>query len=417
MKRATGRSARSLAGALALAVAALVPFGGRAAEPYTIYVIVSLTGTAAFLGREEANAVAVIQNSVNKKGGVRGRPIAFVVQDDGSNAENAVLLLNQDVAKGATAILGSSLVSECAAMLPLVNNGPLVYCFSPGMHPPPGSYMFSSNISTADFIVATIRYLRDRGWRKIALLTSTDATGQDAEHGIAAAIAAPENQGGVTLIDTERFNVSDISVAAQIAKIKASGAQAAILWASGTPFGTLLREAVQDGLNIPLFTSAANLNRVQLNGYRSFMPDDLYLAAPAWTAPSEFPDPALRRTIAAYLETFGAVGIRAESGAGVVVGSDDHGARRAAREGLRREGERAARLHRRAQRFRRRERSVRHASHPATRDRDRLAGHDPVGQGQRPGRREQAGRRAALMAQRSTSCGGGFGPARPCDVR
>src|SRR6202035_2621551 len=126
-----------------------------------------------------------------------------------------------------------------------------------------------ASISTADYIIAMSRYLKSKGLHKIALMTSTDATGQDADRSIDAAV-----------------NATDLSVAAQMAKIKASGAQVAILWTVGTPFGTLLREAEQGGLDIPLITSAGNLNYAQLEGYDSFMPDNLLIMAAPWAGPN-----------------------------------------------------------------------------------------------------------------------------------
>jgi branched-chain amino acid transport system substrate-binding protein len=305
---------KRLIATLAVALFALIPYAGIAEDPYDIAVIAPLTGPYAFLGNEEASAISVVQAAVNKSGGIRGRQIHFTIQDDQSIVQNPVQLLNASVARKTAVILGSATVSACGAMAPLVANGPLVYCFSPGIHPPPGSYMFSASISTADYIVGTIRYLRSRGWRKVAIMTSNDATGQDADRIIDEAVNAPENQGTVSLVDREHFNLSDISVAAQIARIKGSGAQAVIFWTVGTAFGTLVREAVNGGLTIPEFTSAGNLNYAQLNGYQSFMPDNLYMMAPPWAAPSAFPNAAFRKYAAGYLDAFKASGVRPDEG-------------------------------------------------------------------------------------------------------
>jgi branched-chain amino acid transport system substrate-binding protein len=305
---------KRLIATLAVALFALIPYAGIAEDPYDIAVIAPLTGPYAFLGNEEASAISVVQAAVNKSGGIRGRQIHFTIQDDQSIVQNTVQLLNASVARKTAVILGSATVSACGAMAPLVANGPLVYCFSPGIHPPAGSYMFSASISTADYIVGTIRYLRSRGWRKVAIMTSNDATGQDADRIIDEAVNAPENQGTVSLVDREHFNLSDISVAAQIARIKGSGAQAVIFWTVGTAFGTLVREAVNGGLTIPEFTSAGNLNYAQLNGYQSFMPDNLYMMAPPWAAPSAFPNAAFRKYAAGYLDAFKASGVRPDEG-------------------------------------------------------------------------------------------------------
>jgi len=298
----------------ACALFALTPFAGIAEEPFDIAVIAPLTGPSAFLGKEEANAIEVLQAQINKSGGIRGRQIHFTIQDDQSVAQNTVQLLNASIARKGTAILGSSTASTCGAMTGLVANGPVVYCFSPGIHPPAGSYMFSASISTADYIIGTIRYLRGRGWKKVAIMTSNDATGQDADRIIDDAVNAPENQGQISLVDHEHFNLTDISVAAQISRIKASGAQAVIFWTVGTPFGTLLREAANAGLTIPQFTSAGNLNYAQLEAYQSFMPDNLYMMAPPWAAPNAFSNRGFRKYADTYFNAFKPTNVRPDEG-------------------------------------------------------------------------------------------------------
>ena len=43
----------------------------------------------------------------------------------------------------------------------------------------------------------------------------------------------------MTVVAREHFNLTDISVAAQMANIKSSGAQALIAWSTGTPVATI----------------------------------------------------------------------------------------------------------------------------------------------------------------------------------
>ena len=70
-------------------------------------------------------------------------------------------------------IEATSIVAMCSAELPLLRNGPFDYCFSPGMHPQPGSYMFSIGVDTRDLIQAVFRFLRESGITRIATITST----------------------------------------------------------------------------------------------------------------------------------------------------------------------------------------------------------------------------------------------------
>ncbi|HEV3087111.1 MAG TPA: ABC transporter substrate-binding protein, partial [Candidatus Elarobacter sp.] len=195
MTPARSRLRRLAACAAALLCAAALP--ARAAdEPYEINAVLSLTGTAAFLGQEEKQALDAVEKITNARGGIRGRKIHFVVQDDQSNPQLAVQLTRGVMDKHVPVILGSSLVAQCNAMMAVVKDGgPVQYCFSPGIHPDRSTYTFSSSVSTKDLALIMVRYFHKKGWNRIAVMTSTDATGQDAERNFDAAFAAPENKG------------------------------------------------------------------------------------------------------------------------------------------------------------------------------------------------------------------------------
>jgi len=53
-------------------------------------------------------------------------------------------------------------------------------------------------------------------------------------------LKASENA-AVAIVSRDHFTGADLSVAAQVARIKASDAQAVIVWTTGTPFGTVVR--------------------------------------------------------------------------------------------------------------------------------------------------------------------------------
>lgn len=296
-----------------LAAALLVaPLAGAAAEPYRIDAILPLTGPAAFLGKEEAQALDVLKGVVNKTGGIAGRPVEFAIQDDQSNPQLGVELSNRVLAQKPAVLLGSSLVAICNAMTPLMKDGPLDYCFSPGIHPAAGSYVFSSSISTIEIMQASARYFSQRGWKKVAIITSTDATGQDAERTIDAAFG-PEGKYGESIVDREHFNTSDLNVTAQMTRIAGSGAQAVIAWSTGTPVATLLRGIQDAGLNLPVMTGDGNMTYAQMHAYKDFLPKELYIAAVPAFAPEALSGP-VREAVRTYLDAFKAVGVRPDIG-------------------------------------------------------------------------------------------------------
>ncbi len=92
---------------LAATCLTLTPPAGAQPAPYEVYAILSLTGSAAFLGTKEQQALAILEGVVNKGGGIGGRPVRFVVQDDTSNPQTGVQIANALIAKNVPAIIGS----------------------------------------------------------------------------------------------------------------------------------------------------------------------------------------------------------------------------------------------------------------------------------------------------------------------
>ena len=289
------------------------PLTASAAEPFEINAILPVTGAGAFLGKEESEALGLIETITNKSGGIGGRPIKFVIQDDQSSPQVAVQLTNGVIAKNVAVVLGSSLVSNCNAMVPLMKNQTVMYCFSPGIHPPDGSFAFSSNISTDDLMQGSARYLSQRGLKRIALIASTDATGQDAERGIEAAFG-DKGQYGTTIVAHEHFNPTDLSVTAQMTRIKASGAQAIIAWTTGTAAATLLRGVSDVALTIPVVTSEGNLTYAQMKAYASFMPKELLFPAPPAAALDQLAPGPVRNAVQSYVDAFKATGTKPDIG-------------------------------------------------------------------------------------------------------
>ncbi len=259
---------------IGLAVALCLGFAlpSSAADPYDIDVVLPITGTFAFVGTTHQKELQVLEGIVNKQGGIQGRPLHFVFHDDTSNPETSLQIHNAIIAKHPAVVLGSSLGALCQATTPLyLANGPVNYCFSPVIPTTKGSYVFSASVSGRDLILATLRYLNAKGWKKIATLNTTDASGQIGDRDIASVMAQPEFK-DMTMLATEHFSAADTSVTAQVSKIKALNPQAMIIWAPGTAFGTAIRAVSDLGLDVPIATTSANMIIAQMKTYSSFVP-------------------------------------------------------------------------------------------------------------------------------------------------
>ena len=248
------------------------------AQPIDIPVVLPLTGGAAFLGQGERDALRIVEGVVNKGD---HPPVHFSFFDDQSSPQTAVQLASQIKAQQPAVVLGSAIVAMCNAMVPMLKGGPVMYCLSPGIHPADGSGVFTAFISTHDLARALVRYYRGRGFTRLAMITSTDASGQDGRLGFEEALKLPENA-GLSVVSSVQFNPTDVSVSAQVQQMKAANPQAVIAWTSGAPFGTVLKGIVQGGLDVPVATTDANMTNAQMAQYASFLPSEALFMSSEW---------------------------------------------------------------------------------------------------------------------------------------
>lgn len=298
-----------------LALVVLLPLGPArpaAAQnaPYEINTILALSGPAAFIGGSEQKALAVLEQLVNKDGGVRGRPIHFAIQDDQSNPAVSVQLVNGLIAKKVPVILGPSFTATCLADGPLLaKTGPVDYCLSPSIEPAPGSFQYSSTVSTKNDARAIAHYYRDRGWTRIALMTTTDASGQQFEQYFDDALKLPENA-SLKLVAREHWAGTDLNVTAQAERIKTSGAQAMIGWSAGTATATLLRGLHDAGVDLPITCGNGNMVYEQLAGYAAFLPSNLFFPGRRSLVLDPSAPPAVHAAEVTYFNALKAGGVR-----------------------------------------------------------------------------------------------------------
>ncbi len=241
-----------VAGALS-ACALLHPGDGTAAQqlaPYELPAILSLTGALTFSGQGERAAIQIIEGIVNQTGGIQHHPLRVMFYDDQSNPEVAVQLANAVIAKGGAALLGPILTANCRAVAALIEKaGPVGYCFSPGYTPTTGSFAFSAAGNSFDESQGFLRYFHSQHWDRVAILATTDATGQAYTTAYTHNVTLPEFS-TMSVVATERMSGTDINVTAQLQRIKAARPDILLLAMTGAPGGTVLRDMRDVGLDV-----------------------------------------------------------------------------------------------------------------------------------------------------------------------
>lgn len=300
--------------ALILACSLITPARAADQAPYEINVVVSQTGPAAFIGSSESKMLGFLETAVNKQGGIKGRPIKFLINDDASNPVTAVQFITKLQNDKVSLILGPGFVATCAAAMPVtVKSGPLMWCFAPGISPPAGSYVFSTGTTIDDTMLVVARYCRQRNWKRIAVVATTDASGQAFDHGVAFALSQPEMK-DLTLVDHEHFNPTDLSVNAQMVRVKNAKPDAVFVLATGTPFGTAMRAAADVGVNVPFVGGNGNMIVAQLTQYAAFLPQEMYFPGTPSIAENAVKSGPIKDAQTVYFNAFKAAGITPDLG-------------------------------------------------------------------------------------------------------
>ena len=153
---------RSAAFVLALALLGALTPAARAADPYEINTILSLTGPVAFVGKTQLESLKALEAYVNQNGGIAGRPLSFVVNDDASSPANSLQIAQGLVAKHVPLILGPSARTRAPQSAPSSAErsaaAPHRKCRSPADQ----SYVFLTS-SRRKRCSSKWCYLRDRG--------------------------------------------------------------------------------------------------------------------------------------------------------------------------------------------------------------------------------------------------------------
>ena len=237
-----------------VAALASVP-GAWAAEPIKIGAIFSVTGPASFLGEPEKNTAKMVEEELNKAGGLLGRPVEVVVYDDESDPTKAVTAVDRLIKKdGVVAIIGPSTTGSTLAVAPkaIAAKVPLVSCAAAKkIVDPVNPWIFKTAQHDALFVKRIYEHLKKTKLTKVALLSASDAYGAAGREELKELAASY----GLTIVADEVFGPKDTDMTAQLTKIKGMDAQAIVCWGTNPGPAVVARNRVQLGIKTPLFMS------------------------------------------------------------------------------------------------------------------------------------------------------------------
>lgn len=224
-------------------------------EPLKIGAIVSETGTYAGLGEPETNALQMEVARINEAGGVDGRQVELIIEDDATDEAKAVAaaskLIEQD---GVVAIIGSTGTGATMAVRGDVQRANVPQVSMAGgtvVTNPVDPLVFATPWSNTIVVPFTLDYLKAQGITKIGLISDSGGFGKDGQ----AVIAAAAPNAGIEIVADESFNPGDTDISAQLTKIKNSGAEAIVMWTAGSEAALIAKNAKALAIDLPLYGS------------------------------------------------------------------------------------------------------------------------------------------------------------------
>lgn len=228
----------------------------QAAESIKIGVLLGLNGPEEHIAKPAEAAVKMAAEAINAGGGILGRPIELVFGNTQSNPVRASIevqrLLDREKV---TAIIGPTGTGSALAVLRFIQNSRIPTVGLVGgtqVVEPVRQFMFKSPQKTVTAVECIYTYLRDKGVKKIAIMTAWDNFGQEGKDSLERLAPAF----GIEIVNSQVFiDTLYNDMGYQLMKIKQADPQAVVCWTIGKIGATLTRDFRKMGLSIPLIHS------------------------------------------------------------------------------------------------------------------------------------------------------------------
>jgi branched-chain amino acid transport system substrate-binding protein len=272
-----------------------------AAQDYKIGISAGLTGYAATVDRAWRDGVEVAVAALNAKGGgVMGRKLAVVTEDNRSEPQEAVTVYRKMISSDNVGVFISGCVSAgnfAAASFVARAQIPMVLCSILPQQPDQVKWAFSTLPPAGMEVEKRLEYLKTKTQiKKIGVLH--DPTPYAGLQKSVAEKIAPNY--GLEVVGTEQYKQDDADLSVQISKMNAAGARAILKIGLGGTTLTAAKNIKQLGLDMLMLTSVEDL--AVFRPVAEVLGDKFFFVGSPSQVYDALPDGALKAAIAKFLD-------------------------------------------------------------------------------------------------------------------
>ena len=270
-----------IAGAAAWPGAAGAADQGISDSGITIGMHSSLSGPVAVFGLAYQRATQMVFDEVNAAGGVNGRKLNFVVEDDrgdpGAGVAATVKLMNRDKA---FLIYGGPYTPVALAALPKVIGNDMIYwspaSSTPSLTEPFKRLVFQAQLTLDDQAIPVTKLAASMKPKKIAFI------GERSEYGTITLEATRTElaKQGLKLDQELTIEPDALSATAQIAKIKEAGDDLVIHGGTPKALAFIIRELYKQDAKVPLISFGGGSSAAIFELVKGEAPIEYYAVSP-----------------------------------------------------------------------------------------------------------------------------------------
>ena len=271
--------------ALAFAVTTALSGAAYAADTIKIGLTGPFTGGSSSMGVSMRDGAKLAIEEINKAGGVLGKKLEVVERDDEAKNEVGVQvaqeLINKEQVVATLGFIntGVALASQRfyqEAEIPVFNNVATGSVVTQQFAPPKekANYIFRNAANdTIQSAMIVEEAIGRQGFKKPAILADSTNYGQLGREDLEKALSAK----GVKAVATEKFNIKDTDMTAQLLRAKEAGADVILTYGIGPELAQIANGMAKLGWKVPLVGSwtlsmASYIDNAGPNGDGALMP-------------------------------------------------------------------------------------------------------------------------------------------------
>ncbi|MFN2514635.1 MAG: ABC transporter substrate-binding protein [Pyrinomonadaceae bacterium] len=227
---------------------------GSGGDKVKIGVFMSLTGSTANFGISSVNGIKMAADEVNAAGGINGKQIELLVQDDRSDASEAATIVTKFVTQDQVhAILGEVASSRSIAAAPIAQNAKIPMLTPSSTNPEvtkKGDYIFRScfidpvqGAAIAQFAARTLNA------KRAAIMVDRK---NDYSTGLEKVIKEVFPKLGGQIVATQSYQEGDQDFNAQLTSLKGSNPEVIFVPGYYNDVGLIAKQARDKGITVPL---------------------------------------------------------------------------------------------------------------------------------------------------------------------